>query len=56
MNREIQTFMLDKLKPGPGGHWFSYGASYVDDPTGLKGYGQTEREARFDLQKQTPSA
>jgi hypothetical protein len=39
----------------PGGHWYRYRAVFADDAT-ITGLGQTEREARVDLQKHAGAA
>jgi hypothetical protein len=51
----IEITLRDKKWCGPGGHWLRYRAVYSDDPNGLAGYGDTLREARLDLQKQSRS-
>jgi hypothetical protein len=55
MNTEREVIIND-IPTGtvraPGGHWYRYRAVYADDLNGPTGLGQTEREARVDLQKQ----
>lgn len=46
---KIRFLSQREWKRGPGGHWFVYEAT-----DGIKfGYGQTELEARRDLQSKT---
>jgi hypothetical protein len=49
--RGIEITLLPERQRGPGGP--RYRAVYSDDPNGFVGYGDTLREARLDLQKQS---
>ena len=52
--RAIEIIMLlDKKWRGPGGHGWRYRAVYSDDPNGFVGYGDSLREARLELEKQS---
>jgi len=49
-NDNIETFALVEPRRGPGGHYYKYGARFLTGENTLVTYGQTELEARKELQ------